>query len=92
MVVYAPVLLAALVGWTWVSVAIARGRTLYPRWMAVLNPIALLFLFLLLGSSIPGFLGLALRAASTNLGGVIFFSVSTWILWKRGEKPANLDA
>ena len=91
-VVYAPVLLAALVGWGWVSVAIARGRTLYPRWMAVLNPIAFLFLFLYLGSSIPGSLGLGVRAASTNLGGVIFFSVSTWILWKRGEKPADLDA
>ena len=52
----------------------------------VLNPIAFLFLFLFLGSSLPGFLGLAVRAASTNLGGVIFFSVSTWILWKRGEK------
>ncbi len=90
-VVYVPVLLAAFVGWGWVSVAIARGRTLYPRWMAVVNPMALFFLFLCLGSSSPGFLGLSIRAASTNLGGVIFFSLSTWILWSREENPANLD-
>ena len=82
---YLPVLLAWAVAWIWVSIAIGRGRSLYPRWMAVLNPLLGIFVFQGLGRVVPGALGDAIVAASTNLGSVIFFATAAWSLWRREE-------
>ncbi len=86
--VYLPVLLAWAVAWIWASIAIGRGRSLYPRWMAVLNPLLGFFVFQGLGRIVPGALGDAIVAASTNLGSVIFFATATWWVWRR-EEPVD---
>ena len=78
---YIPILVGFLVGWLWATVLIARGRTLYPRWMALFNPVLLMFVFAGIGKVVPGSVGDALYAAFTNLGGVVFFALSTRLLW-----------
>ena len=82
---YIPVILAAAVAWIWASIAIGRGRSLYPRWMAVLNPLLGVFVFQGLGRLVPGALGEAIVAASTNLGSIVFFATATWWFWRREE-------
>jgi hypothetical protein len=57
------------------AVAIARGHSAFPRWMAFANPLALVLLAALLGAPTP--IGRALLVpAAPNLGHVWFFALA----------------
>ncbi len=57
------------------AVAILRSRTLYPRWMALFNPIALLLVVFLLFLKVPT-IGDYLVPTAMNVAHFVMFSVS----------------
>ena len=68
------------------AVAIARGPSAFPRWMAFANPLALVLLAALLGAPTP--IGRALLVpAAPNLAHVWFFALAALALSGRREQP-----
>jgi hypothetical protein len=65
-------------------VLVLSGRTWYPKWTVIVNP-ALLTLAEPLVDRIPAPIGAVLVGGSTNLSIALFFLVSTWTTWSRGE-------
>jgi hypothetical protein len=74
----------ALVGVALLPYAVLRGRTLYPRWFAALNP-ALLYLLSVGFRWVPAPLGGPLCAGTGNLVFLVFFAASTALLWNGGR-------
>lgn len=66
----------------WIAVPILRGRTLFPRWLALLIPIFPMLIALLLDAWRPGFfLAVAPYVASGSM--VLAFGVATAVLLRR---------
>jgi hypothetical protein len=80
MVSYAPVLLALMLGSIWFSVAVALGHTLFPQWMAAVNPLTALIVWLILRRLLPK-LGEWFDGAGFNIALMVFFSFVTVVLW-----------
>ena len=80
-VAYGVLAVPAVIGFSWVTVAIARGRTLYPRWVAFANPIVCMLAGSLLDRVLPQPLALLLSGAGLSLGMLAFFALSTAVLW-----------
>jgi hypothetical protein len=59
-------------------------KTWYPRWTVLANP-AVLMLLSPLADRVPAPLGAVLTGGFTNLSIAVFFLVSTWTTWRRGE-------
>jgi len=55
---------------------VLTGKTLYPRWMAIFNPIVLLLLSFILFAIAPE-IGKYTLPIALNMGYFIFFSLST---------------
>lgn len=74
----------------WYVAAVISGRTLYPRWMAFVNPFLLsLFIALLhLGNVLPVVVNV-LWPAWLSIAHVVFFALSTWALWNFAEEQAT---
>jgi hypothetical protein len=60
---------------------VLTGKTLYPRWMAIFNPIVLLLLSFILFAIAPE-IGKYTLPIALNMGYFIFFSLSTLLLSK----------
>lgn len=82
---YAVLVLVTLAGFVWMTVAIARGRSMYPRWVAIVNPIVLMAVGSFLDWVLPDPLALWLEGAGLNLGMLFFFTLSLALLWKESE-------
>ena len=72
----------ALVGFAWLTVAIARGKTLYPRWVAVANPLVCMLGGVLVDRVLPQPFKLLLAGAGLSLGMLVFLVLSTAVLWR----------
>jgi hypothetical protein len=59
---------SALIGFVWLTIAIARGKTLYPRWVAFANPLVCMLAGSLLDRVLPQPLELLLSGAGLSLG------------------------
>jgi Family of unknown function (DUF6796) len=68
-----------------VLLLIAFGRTLYPRWAALVLPCAFALLAFPPASVLPVWAAAVLRAAGLNVGGAVVLGVSTILLWNRDE-------
>jgi hypothetical protein len=64
---------------------IASGRTLYPRWAALVLPSAFALFAFPPSALLPVWAAAVLRAAGLNLGGAVALGVSTVLLWNRDE-------
>ena len=80
-VAYGVFAVAASVGFTWLTVAIARSKTLYPRWVALVNPLVCMLAGLLIDRVLPQPFKLLLAGAGLSLGLLAFFTLSTAVLW-----------
>lgn len=76
---YAVLAILTIAGFVWVTVA--RGRSLYPRWGALANPIVLMVIGSFLDRMLPYPLSLWLEGAGPNLGMLFFFILSLALLW-----------
>lgn len=73
-------------------VLVARGKTLYPRWMAIFSPIALLATIFIIYFYISPTLGAWLLPAAMNVVHVILFALSISVTRNLQKKPVlNID-
>jgi hypothetical protein len=86
-VAYGVLAVTALVGFVWLTVAIARGKTLYPRWVAFANPLVCMLACSLLHRVLPQPLKLLLSGAGLSLGMLAYFALSTAVLWSPALSP-----
>jgi hypothetical protein len=80
-VAYGVLAVLASVGFVWLTAAIARGKTLYPRWVALANPLVCMLAALLIDRVLPQPFELLLAGAGLSLGMLAFFALSTAVLW-----------
>jgi hypothetical protein len=85
---YAVLAVVTIAGFVWMTVVVARGWSLYPRWMAVANPILLMVLGSVVDRVLPNPFSLWLEGAGFNLGMLLFFTLSVIVLWNGREVPA----
>jgi hypothetical protein len=78
---YSVLAILTVAGFIWMIITVAKGKSLYPRWVAIAN----LLLFMVLGSFLDQFLpyplSLWLEGAGLNIGMFIFFVFSLSLLW-----------
>ena len=80
-IAYGVLAVLASVGFAWLTVAIARGKTLYPRWVALANPLVCMLAGSLIDRVLPQPFKLLLAGAGLSLGMLVFFALSTAVLW-----------
>lgn len=72
---------------------ILTGRSLYPRWVALISPIGIVLLTAIIIAVLPDSatgMKAFLSLTGLNLPLMIFFSVTTWVLARRGELSLTL--
>jgi len=89
---YGVLAIITIAGFVWMIVTVARGRTLYPRWIAIVNPIVLMVIGSVLDRVLPDPLALWLGGAGLNLGMLFFFVLSLALLWNGREVAAMQPA
>jgi hypothetical protein len=80
---YAVLAIATVAGFIWMIVTVARGKSLYPRWVAITNPLLLMVAGSFLDQLLPYPLSLWLEGAGLNIGMLLFFVLSLSLLWNR---------
>ena len=86
-IAYGVLAVLALVGFAWLAVAIALGKTLYPSWVAFANPLVCMLVGVLIDRVLPQPLKLLLAGAGLSLGMLAFFALSTAVLWNSPLSP-----
>ncbi len=79
-------LISYLIVSAWYFGAVISGRTLYPRWMAFVNPFLLSLLIALLSAAnvLPGVVNI-LWPAWLSIPHLIFFTLSALVLWNLAQ-------
>lgn len=73
------------------GLAIALGRTAWPRWFAlVANPVSLVGIGMLIAFVSPEPVRTWLEGAAFNLGFFVVYALSTALLWNGGRSPAAM--
>jgi hypothetical protein len=80
-VTYAPVLIFVILASILYSVLVASGKTLFPVWMAAINPVTMTILWLLLKRILPPFVRDHTEGAGFNIAYLAFFACTTATLW-----------
>jgi hypothetical protein len=78
---YAPVLIFIFLASILFSVLVASGNTLFPVWMAAVNPVTMTILWLLLKRILPQFIRDHTEGAGFNIAYLAFFACTTATLW-----------
>lgn len=80
-VTYAPVLLFILLASIVFSVLVASGKTAFPVWMAMVNPVTMTVAWMLLKRILPQFVRDWTEGAGFNIAYLLFFACTTASLW-----------
>jgi uncharacterized protein DUF6796 len=80
-VAYGVLAAAAVAGFSWLTVAIARGKTLYPWWVAIANPLVCMLAGVFIDRVLPQPFKQLLAGAGLSIGMLTFFVISTVVLW-----------
>lgn len=80
-ITYAPVMIMVLIASILFSVLVASRLTFFPVWMAYVNPVTLIIVWLLLKRILPQFVRDATEGAGFNIAFFGFFVFSTINLW-----------
>lgn len=78
---YAPVLIIILIASTLFSILVATNQTLFPKWMAAVNPVTLTIAWLITKRILPKPIAESLEGAGFNIAYFIFFTCTTITLW-----------
>ncbi len=78
---YIPVLVLILIASILFSVMVGTGNTLFPIWMAAVNPVTLTIAWMLLKKILPQFIRDATEGAGFNIAYFAFFLCTTTTLW-----------
>jgi hypothetical protein len=80
-ITYAPVLIFIFLASILFSVLVSSGKTLFPVWMAAINPVTMTILWLLLKRILPQFIRDNTEGAGFNIAFLAFFACTTATLW-----------
>ena len=78
---YGPVLIFIIIASVLFSIQVATGKTLFPVWVAALNPVTLTIAWLLLKRVLPQFVRDWTEGAGFNIAYMAFFLFTTITLW-----------
>lgn len=80
-ITYAPVMLFIVIASILFSFLVYSGRTAFPTWMALINPVTLTLAWLLVKKIVPEFLRERTEGAGFNIAFMAFFACTTIVLW-----------
>lgn len=80
-ITYAPLLILIIIASILFSISTSKGATLFPAWMAAVNPVTLTIAWMLVKKILPQFVRDATEGAGFNIAYFIFFLCSTITLW-----------
>jgi hypothetical protein len=80
-ITYGFVGVCVLIASVWYSILVALGKTAFPAWMAVINPITVVLAWLVLKRILPGRVKEYTEGAGFNIGYLVFFVVITAAMW-----------
>jgi hypothetical protein len=78
---YAPVAIGVIVASIWFSVVVLGGSTAFPGWVAAVNPVTLLIVFLFARRALPARLAEPLEGTGFSVAYAAFFAVLTATTW-----------
>lgn len=78
---YAPVMLFIVIASILFSVLVYSGKTLFPIWIAVINPVTMTIAWMLIKRILPSFVRDATEGAGFNIAYMAFFACTTFALW-----------
>jgi len=78
---YAPVMIFVVVASVLFSVLVATGKTAFPVWLALANPVILIIAWLLIKRVLPQFVRDWTEGAGFNIAFMAFFLFTTITLW-----------
>ena len=78
---YAPVIIFIITASILFSIFVASGKTLFPAWMAAINPVTMTILWLLIKRILPRFIQDNTEGAGFNIAFLAFFTCTTATLW-----------
>ena len=78
---YGPVIIFIIIASVLFSSLVTTGRTLFPVWIAVINPVTLTIAWLLLKRVLPQFVRDWTEGAGFNIAYMAFFLLTTITLW-----------
>lgn len=79
---YAPVMVFILIASLLFSALVYSGKTLFPTWIAFINPGTMTFAWKLIKKILPQFVRDATEGAGFNIAYMAFFACTTFALWK----------
>ena len=80
---YGPLLFFVVVASVLFSVMVATGSTLFPVWMAAVNPVTMTVAWMLVKRALPRFVRDWTEGAGFNIAYLIFFACTTFTLWNQ---------
>jgi hypothetical protein len=83
LITYGFLLACILAASVWYIVLVASGQTLFPRWMAAINPVTALAAWMGLKMVLPRAVKDATEGAGFNIAFLIFFICTTITLWNQ---------
>ncbi len=83
LITYAPVMLFIIIASILFSVLVASGRTMFPIWVAAINPVTMTIAWLLIKRILPQFIRDWTEGAGFNIAFLAFFACTTITLWNR---------
>lgn len=82
-ITYGFLLACVLAATIWYIVLVATGQTLFPRWMAAINPLTTLAAWMGLKKILPNAIKDATEGAGFNIAYLLFFIFTTITLWNQ---------
>lgn len=80
---YGPLLVFIVIASILFSVLVASGRTLFPTWVAAINPVTMTIAWLIVKRILPRFVRDWTEGAGFNIAYMAFFFCTTFALWNK---------
>jgi hypothetical protein len=80
---YAPVLIFIIIASILFSILVASGKTLFPVWVAAINPVTMTITWLVIKRILPQFIRDWTEGAGFNIAFLAFFFCTTITLWNK---------
>lgn len=82
-ITYAPLVIFVIIASILFSILVASGKTMFPAWMAAINPVTVTIAWMLVKRILPQFVRDWTEGAGFNIAYLIFFACTTITLWNR---------
>jgi hypothetical protein len=84
-VTYGFLMACIVVAAIWFSLVVAAGQTLFPTWLALVNPVTAFAAWMIIRKLLPNSVTARVDGAGFNIAYLIFFTLTTITLWQAGQ-------